>query len=537
MASAQSCIQVFSNYSLSKTQIEDAKRIYKDGVYVAKRGKYEALRIGMFSNHQNAKDYISKNSSIFKNAIIIDDCTNDNNLPLIGSNHTKEYSTEEIRVIKPTDIKVEEVKTNYVVNTASVFNEKPADENIFDHYNFSRYFSKLLTEDEAIENSYYTNKIESINQLLRESTYNSNLYFTATSNYTKDHSLSQKDEAHQTDLFLNWEYRLYDGQMRYVYDEVRKIKEQGAMVTYEDEKSNLALLGADIYGNLLFTQTILSIYKELYESQKSLYEIIYANRKKGIFSAVDEIDAKDDVIELEKSIIAYETEHLRNTYIVKSSINSKSEKPLYVAPLNINTIDYSSDEAKKLIIHNSPLVAKAQNALKDIKSTLILESARREPKVDLDAFTGYTFLRDIDANINSDGTNSGIGIEINIPIYEKNEVYLNEQKYKIQIIQAKNDLKIAIKNSLDQWDNHEKTTTQLEKVYALLTKQLEGQDKKLNIIRKNYLAGNADYRDYKDALNKVILLNVELISNVISQEKRKLIGNYLLGKKVYNVKN
>ena len=189
------------------------------------------------------------------------------------------------------------------------------------------------------------------------------------------------------------------------------------------------------------------------------------------------------------------------------------------------------------MLHNNPQIAIAQNRLKDEKVSILNESARRMPIVDLDASTGYGWSEDLITNNKEDGFNWDVGVTVNIPIYERNDIYLNEQRAKVVALQAKNDLRLTIKNALSNWDNHKKTTKRLNTLKELLKKQLIGQKEKLNIIRKKYLEGKSDYRDYADALNKITLVSVDLVNNLILLEKEKIIGNYLLGKKIYNVKN
>jgi len=146
LANAQSCIQVQSNYSFSDAEMKNAQKTYGEGVYKAKRGKFEAIRIGMFSSHNSAKEYVALKKPLLKNSIIIDDCTNDSNLGLIGENNTK--LTEVIDTIE-----VENKEENSVIlENDKVFKEKPFDNDTFDHYSYSAYFSKLLKEDEDIEN-------------------------------------------------------------------------------------------------------------------------------------------------------------------------------------------------------------------------------------------------------------------------------------------------------------------------------------------------------------------------------------------------
>lgn len=536
VVSAQSCIQVQSNYKFTNKQIENAKNIYTEGMFVAKRGKYEALRVGMFDSFSDAKAYMEKNKTIFKNSVIIDGCSNDENLPLLTLKKSLQKIDSEPSIIKPdknvvTEETIEENLLSYL------FKQKPEDKDIYDHYSYSNYFSRLLKEDENVENSYYDNEIVKIDQLIREDRYNSNIYLSAESRITREHIDATSTKNHNTRVDLNWEYRLYDGQKSYIYDQIKKIYEQGSQIQYEDSKNILAIRGADLYGNLLFSQTILEVYKNLYESQENLFDVIFQNRKNGLATVIDEIDAKYDLVELEKRLLNFEIIHSRNTYLLKQSLNSKSDKPIFLSPLNISKMNHSEEEEKMLILHNNPSIAIAQNELKRDKTLILNESARRMPKVDLDASTGYSWSEDLINNVDSNGTNWDAGITVNIPIYERNDIYLNEQRAKVVALQAKNRLKLATKEALNLWDNHKKVSQQLDRLNTMLKNQLSGQKEKLKIIREQYLQGKAEYRDYADALDKISVVSVDLINNIISVEKQKIYGNYLLGKKIYNVKN
>ncbi|MAD42335.1 MAG: hypothetical protein CL623_08085 [Arcobacter sp.] len=472
----------------------------------------------MFKKHNDAKEYISKNN-ISSSTIIINNCRNDKKLSFV------DYENKIINKIETKKIALD------------IFKQKPVEEEIYDSYSYSNYFQRLLKEDEQTENSYYTNKIERINQLIREDRYNSNVYISARSEIGTDYSDAEKRRYHDSSVDLNWEYRLYDGQKTYIYDQVKRIKEQGAQIKYEDAKNNLALLGSDLYGNLLFSQTLLDVYNGLYLSQENLYEIIYENRKKGLGTITDVLDAKYDLIELEKQVMSFKILHSRNTYLLKQSINSKSNKPLFIMPFNITNSNHSIEEERMLILHNNYEVANAQNLLKDSKVNILSESSRKMPTVDLDASTGYSWSSDLIDDTEDSGIDWNAGIEITVPLYERNDIYLNEQRAKILALQSKNNLKIATKNALNRWDTHKKRLFELNKLNTMLKVQLKGQQEKLSIIKKKYLEGNSDYRDYADSLNRVSLVSIDLVNNMIFIEKEKLLGNYLLGKKIYNVKN
>lgn len=485
----------------------------------------------MFTSHKSAQNYID-NNKLFKSSIIIDDCTNDNNLPIVGE---KKVVKKVDDVIVPTKT-VASKRTHEENILDDLFKQRPEEE-IYDHYSYTNYFKRLLKEDENVENSYYTNELAKIDQLIREDRYNSNVFLTASSAITTNYAAAQKTQSHDTSINLNWQYRLYDGQKTYVYDQIKKITEQGAQISYEDAKNNLAILGSDLYGNLLFSQTILNVYKSLYNSQQNLYDIIYQNRKNGLATVVDEIDAKYDLIQLEKQVLSYEVLHSRNTFILKQSINSKSNKPIFITPMNISGSNHSNEEEKMLLLHNNPTIALAQNTLKNNKVLILNEASKRGASVDLSASSGYTWSKDLVTNITNSGTGWNAAISVNIPIYTRNDVYLNEQRAKVVSLQSKNDLVVTTKAALDAWDNHKKTTQQLSQINSMLRIQLKGQKEKLAIIRKQYLEGKADYREYADALNRISIVSVDLVNNIISSEKEKLLGNYLLGKKIYNVKN
>lgn len=524
---AESCIQIFSNSGISKKQLENFKKVYGEIVFVAKRGKYDALRVGMFSNRLDANSYMTKNKTLFKNAIIIDGCTNESNLPLINKKENL-LNTED-------NISSSTINNEFNINT--IFDIKKDDKELFDHYSYINYFQRLLKEDENLENSYYENEITKIEQLIREDDYNSNIYLSATSGISTDYTTGTKESNFDNNVRLNWQYRLYDGQKKYIYDQVRKISEQSAQVVYNDAKNNLALLGADLYGNLLSSQATLTFFKDLYDSQNELYKRIHENRIVGLSTVVDEIDSKDDLIEIEKQIIGYEVLHSRNTFILKQSINSKSTKPVYLMPLNITDTQYSDKEEEKILLNSNPAIVIAQNNLKDSKVSVLTENSRYLPSIDLSSSYGYSWTRDLITKQKDQGIGWETLVNFNMPIYERNDIYLNEQRTKVIALQRKNDLKLAIKETLNTWDNHKKTIQQLSKENKLLKTQLSGQKEKINIVKKQYLEGKIDYREYANSLNRLSTLTIDLINNIINSEKQKIIGNYLLGKKIYDAKN
>lgn len=533
LASAQSCIQIQSNIKFTEEQINNAKKTYKDGLYFAKRGKYTALRIGMFNNFVDAKKYLVDNKKLFSNAVIIKDCNNDFNLPILNIN-------DDIQIKKDIFVKSNEQmyeKNNEIEFVKTIYDIKKDDNELFDHYSYSNYFKRLMKEDENLENNYYSNELTKIEQLIREDEYNSDIYLSASSGILNDYTTGTKESTFDSNVRLNWRYRLYDGKKTYIYDQFRKLSEENSEFSYKNAKNSLALLGSDLYGNLFLSQVILKFYEGLHESQKTLYSLIHENRKNGLATIIDEIDSKDDLFELDKQIINYKILHSRNTFILKQSINSKSNKPLFLMPLEISSMEHSEKEEKRLLLKNNPSIVLAQNSLKNSKANILSENSRRLPTVDLSASTGYSWTKDLITLTQDQGTNWEAQINLRMPIYERNDIFLNEQKNKVIALQDKNNLKLAIKEALNSWEIHKKTIQQLQKVNSLLKQQLSGQTEKLNIVKKLYLEGKADYRDYADALNRFTVINIDYITNVVNSEKQKLIGNYLLGKKVYNAEN
>jgi len=543
---ADSCVQLISSPHLSDTLKRDFLETTPYRAYIVQRGSYEALRLGNFKTFKEAEKARQYYHQSFPDAYIIKNCKEshiiaDNQDRISQKSSTPFTAQKESPSQSPKSDSQEsfvEVESSIVTFQDIVHDPKPLIAEKFDVIDFKRYLQVLLKEDENVDSEYYYKKLAEIETLIQQDAYNSNVELTVLTSARRSIAI---DQTLTRDLRLSsrlsWSKRLYDGAKGYLHNQNQILKERDASLRYKRAKEQLALTGAELYDNCLYSQLAIAIYEKFYEMQKKTYAIVHNRVLTGLGSPVDEIDAKNDLIGIKKQLLTQKFEHRKNLYLFRSSINFKSEKIPFFKWWHIQEPDLPNSVEEELFFHKNLDLAIADNNSKLQDLNYLIVKSSKLPEVNSYASYGYDIGKDtLTLSGNGLGTsyNWEVGIRLTLPIYRRNDIYLQTQKAKIEAIIEKNKRKKEFKRQRDLYEIDRDEIELYKKHYKLVEQQYHAQLRKMQIILRRYLDGKGYYRDYSDALNEASTMALQLITDKIRLIERILYQHYLIGNTLYD---
>ncbi len=553
-ASDSYCIQVASSKHFDTATKNNFLKQSPYRAYIVKRGDFEALRVGNFKDISKAREARSYYDKKDFHPILMKNCREvgilaDNGQPALKTKkEIGETSNPAISLQKPSsNITIYETgqkKGNFTderwFELTNILKMHPPASETYDFIDFNRYLEKLLREDEKTKNTYYETKLAEINSLISQDRYNSDIEFNtdAGARHTKDIDGTLTRDIRLT-ARLGWTKRLYDGQKHYIYRQNEILTERDAQLRYKRAKEQLALTGATLYDNCIYSQYAVKVYEQFLKSQQHTYEIVHNRVMIGLASPADEIDAKNDLLKMKKQLITQRFLHKRDLYLFKSSINYDSEKSLYFnwwnPPQKVE--DNGVSDNATLFFHKNPDLAIADNQSKLKDLGYLMQKGLYKPAVEAYAGIGAGYGRNgiiSDATSFNDSNTWNLGIRLNLPIYRRNDIYLNMQKAKLNAIIAKNSRKLAFKTQRNRFSITDDEIDLYGSRYRLLENLYKGLVKKMDIVLSKYFEGKAFYRDYSDALNAASTTALQMASDRLRLQERLLYQHYLVGNTLYH---
>ncbi|MDD5202622.1 MAG: TolC family protein [Sulfurimonas sp.] len=194
--------------------------------------------------------------------------------------------------------------------------------------------------------------------------------------------------------------------------------------------------------------------------------------------------------------------HLHNDYILRHSIESKSTKPYMLSAPKVNLDMTSLPNIEKEALTNSSDVAIESNILKVKKADLLFQKRRFYPEVRFNSHLGYGMgnLDTFDLSNSGNGDYWDFGLTFKMPIYNRNDINLNEEKEEYEIMKQKSVLSSKQREILIQVDNYYGNINRINEERNILQEQNELMDKKLTVSKEQFVSGLAEYRDYANAM-------------------------------------
>ncbi len=512
------------------------------GAYIEKQKNYFTYKVGPFSSYEEVKQSYDSVIKYYPDAFIVEKKDSISSLmhtiksPIVDSNTTTlnneiNSSKLEVQDSKPVS-KVQEVLLRSE-NSTRVTNQ-----NIYEDLYLNTYLSALFENTEEAKELFFQQKIDYLLAEIKQDTYNFDVYVSGTVSTGKYVNYTTNTSSTGAAVNLNANKRLYDGTYS-LSDTYITLNKRLADITAINTKDRLAILGTSVYYDLFNSQEHLSLYKKIFDEQKKFKDIIEAKYKSGTSTILDLIDAKNDYVNLERMVTDTSYEYLQNEYVLRQSIHSKSEKAFKLFPAALH-IDLSSiNDLQKEAIENSSDVAIESNLLKIKNADVLSEKRRFYPTVDFTSSIGYGYEQpkvfDF-ANTNFTGI-WNLGLSVNIPIYNRDDIRLNMQRSTYDALLEQNKFSLKVRDTLNQTQKAYTQLMRIHKQQGYVKDLLELAKTKLDVAKERYLKGLAQYRDYSEALNRVMEYQNELIGIDSDNVKESLILSVLTGKREFYEQN
>ena len=436
----------------------------------------------------------------------------------------KRPKLEEPKVLKPQEIP-----------NLSKTNESQ----IYDVLGFTRYINTLFESNSKSEEIFYQKKIDYILNEIKKDKYGFDIYIngyirTGTSiSAQSGNAPNVNGDYTGAGVALHVDKLLYDGGYSFVNHAYDILYKRLADISELSAKDRLLIFGTSIYSNLYVSQKVLEIFRKIYKRQKSITKFIKEGYKQGKNSPLDFIDSKNDLLNLQRLILNIEYKYLNNDYILRHSIKSKSKKPYKLYPekikLNLDSLTLLQKEA----ISHSSAVAKESNLLKIKQTDLLFQKRRRELEVRLDSYAGYGLSTSKIFNFDNPGKGIfwELGLNFKLPIYNRNDISLSEEKERLNILKQKAVFSSKQRDILIQVEKSYNEVMRTKKQIEILQEQLSLLKHKLKIAKERYFGGVSPYRSYSDGVKSFLNYEVQLLNMKQKQKQEISILSILVGKR------
>lgn len=415
---------------------------------------------------------------------------------------------------------------------------------IYDNLTYQRYMNALFKHNNKVDEAFYQEKIDSILVEIKKDRYNFDVYTdgyirTGRSVPAQGNGVNVEGDYTGAGVAIHADKLLWDGEYNLINNTYDILNNRLAQITEINTKEKLAILGTTIYSNLYNSQEELAAAKKIYEKQVDINDNIKNSFKSGKISLIAYIDSKNDLLQMKKNIMSLEQAQQHNDYILRHSIESKSVKPYKLSAPKIELDVSSLSELEKQALQNSSDIAIESNKLKVKKADLLYQQKRYYPEIRFNSFFGYGMgnLRTFDLSNAGTGEYWELGLQFKMPIYNKNDIRLNEEKEKYEIMKQKSIFSSKQREILILVDNYYKNIDRINQTQSIVKEQHELMDKKLIIAKEQFLSGIAQYRDYADASRDYLNYTNQYMTMQQQYIQSVSILSILVGKKEFYEQN
>jgi hypothetical protein len=421
---------------------------------------------------------------------------------------------------------------------------------IYERLNFKNYVTLLLNDNDKAEEVGYQKKIDYILSEIKKDKYNFDVYadgYLGTGSSLTSQTLggttgvvpNVNGDYTGAGVSLNANKVLYDGEYSLINNTYDILYKRLADINELNEKDKLIVLGTSIYTNLYMSQEELKIFEVMYSKQQEVEEITSQSYKKDQKSIIDYIDARNDSLTLQRAIMDLKYQYVNNDYILRQSIKSKSEKPykLFSEEFRISTDSLPLLE-KEALKNNSDLV-KESNILKLTQADLLSQQRRYYPQISFNSYIGYGLSDQKVFTMANASTGSywQLGLNIKVPIYDRDDIRLNQEKGMYTVLKEKNIFSAQQKSVVLQVERSYHQIEKIEKQTKIIKEQLSLLSLKLEVSKKRYLSGISEYRVYSDALKGYLDYQNQMLKMQQQYTQEVSILSILLGRRNFYESN
>ncbi len=576
----ESCILAFSTKVIYQKDKKIFLKRFPNGI-IKKYGKYYEFKIESFQTYEHALSELKKINKFYKDAFII----NCQKVIILNSPvlkqlklKTNKHKTGSIKTLKNilfvdrlkklkktqpislreatlsskgyhlplTSLKVSKIDNRPKLNEPNILKpyeipklSKRDKTQIYDNLNFKRYIDVLFESNDKAHEIFYQKKIDYILSEIKKDKYNFDVYANGylitgssisaqsgnTPNINGDYT-GAGVSLHANKILYDGGYGLVNNAYDILYKRLADIDELNA-------KDRLIIFGASIYSNLYISQEELGILKKILKQQIFVTNIIKHGYKKGKNSPLDLIDSKNDLLNLRRSVLNMKYQYLNNDFILRHSIKSRSKKPYQLYPMSVKLNIDSLKLLQKEAIAHSGVLAKESNLLNLKQVDLLFQKRRRIPELRFDSYIGYGLSKDKIFNLSSPGSGAfwELGLNFKLPIYNRNDINLNVQKERLNILKQKEVLSAGQRAILVQVEKSYNEIQRTKKQIDIIKEQLSLQNHKLKIAKERYFAGVSPYGAYSNAIKGFLNYESQLLSMQQKYKQEISILSILVGKR------
>lgn len=387
---------------------------------------------------------------------------------------------------------------------------------------FQEFMHLFFQKDYKARNLEYEKKLQEIEALIEQDPYNWNISLSATLNYGKfiDYDFAVNKEL-TANIGLNVDKRLFDSGML-TKNLIFKLKKRLAHLSYLSTKDKMALYALDIYAQGYLNQKLKDLYKKDYETQKAMVALIKERKKAGLASQVDVLDAKNDLMELKKTIMRQLYDYLYSDFLIRNILELRTKKLIELQEFGFATSNEDITKIYKEAFYNNSLLNVQRMQTKIAKAEVSKRQNSFLPIVDLYARVAYEYKKDF-ANEpvrSTNGLNYSAGINIKIPLYAPENRSIYTEKAKLAYLKQHN---LTLQQIRDLTREVHKTYNEIKRLQTdldIVDTQIHLMQEKMFLVKQRYVAGLSPYRDYSDALKNYLayirqkaILEVQILQN------------------------
>ena len=408
-----------------------------------------------------------------------------------------------------------------------------------DTLSLQTYMDTFMKHNDGVDEAYYQKKIDELMVEIRKDYYNFDVYLDGYVRTGRSvpvqGGINVAGDYTGAGVALNANKVLWNGNYDLINNTYDVLNNRLAEIKELSAKDKLAVLGVSLYTSLFYSQEKLRMLEKLYKKQVDMVSLVKEGYKVGKYSAIAHLDAQNDLLTLQKDLQRLREVHRHNSYLLRDSMESKSEKPLH---LNEPKIDFkltSLSETEKEAIKNSNEIAIESNQLQLTKADLLFQKRRFYPEIKFNSYLGYGLgdLKTFDFSHTGKGEYWQLGLEFKMPIYNRNDIRLNEQRELYAVMKQKSKFSLKQRAILAQVDSYYNSITRIIDERAIVHKQTELMGQKMSVAKEQFGMGIIPYSTYSDAVKDYLTYKDEYTNMQQQYMQNTSILSIVIGKKSF----
>ncbi len=413
---------------------------------------------------------------------------------------------------------------------------KQNDNSLANVFTLESYINKLLKEDLEFKNTNLESKVILLNSLIEQNRYNPDIYLSGDiqAQKTLDMSRFRPSPEFQALAKINFNMRLYDAQRSNYMNSRKDIFKKLSSLKIIDAKTQLQLLGVEIYTDLLQIQQTIKRYNILLKYQLDITDIALKRASKGLGGIYDKTQAENDLINIKLRLSDLKELLIQKEYIFRQSINLESGAPIKLLKIKYKKFSTSLMQLQEKALANNSLLHVLKKQYELSQNDVVTEADRDGISIDWTSHYGFGHAKQIDSPYRTnDGDDWSVLLSMKYPLYERDDIAMQVQEKKIKALQAKNTLEIqtrTLSRTINRLYNALEKHNIKNRLYA---KQKEVLLERSTISYNRFKEALETYKSYSDSLRDMAISDESYILNNILVDRTTLEIYILSGENIF----